>query len=505
MQPRPYQSAVIEAVESGFKTFDRQLVVLPTGGGKTIVFSHLAKRRLPGRTLILAHRDELIGQAIAKLHDATGIVAGKEKAESYASLESQVVVASVQSLLSSRIERWPRDYFSLVVADEAHHSISDSWQRVLQYFTAQNLGVTATPDRGDKRNLGEFYENIAAEVSLADLIRDGYLAPIAVKMLPLRIDINGVKQVAGDYDASALGDALVPYLRSIAEAIRDHATFRKVLCFVPLIHTSKLFVDTCREVGLSAEHIDGYDKDREAKLAAFKRGEFELLSNAMLLTEGYDEPTIDCVCCLRPTRSRALYSQMVGRGTRISHGKENLLLLDFLWSSARHSLSRPAHLIAKTEEEAEAITALAEEKQIGGGQGQLDITGLAGETAEARHETLRKRLDEHKNKKAKFIDAAAFALSLGDADCAEYEPTMHWESLPVTEPQAAALRRAKVDLDTVTGRGHASRLIGLIHKNSALTLATPAQRKMMKRRGCENWETATQSEARQFFKEMRTK
>lgn len=513
MQPRPYQQTVIDSVESAFVQFNRALVVLPTGGGKTIVFSHIAQRQ-PGRTLILAHREELIDQAIAKLHAATGIIAEKEKADDYASMNAHVVVASIQTMMR-RADRWPQDHFSLVVCDEAHHSISDSWSGVLSRFDghAKVLGVTATPDRGDARELGTYYQTIAAEVSLGELIRDGYLSPIIVKMLPLTIDLSGVKQVAGDYDAAALGDALVPYLRSIAHCIRDHASFRRTLCFLPLIHTSKMFVDTCNSIGLKAAHVDGTSEDRAEILARFARGEFDILSNAMLLTEGYDvdsAPTgvgIDCVCVLRPTRSRPLYAQMVGRGTRIAPLKENLLLLDFLWSSQRHSLSRPAHLVAKSESEAEVITALAVEKSISGGESQesLDIEGLASEAAEQRHAALRKKLDEHRNKKAKSISAAEFAASLNDSELMDYEPVMQWESEAISDKQSKVLKRAHIDVKTVLGRGHASKLISHIMRNQPITPASVAQKAMMKRMGCEHWETATSADARKFFAGMRNK
>lgn len=348
MQARQYQSEVIAAVERGWGEFSRQLVVVPTGGGKTIIFAMLAARQ-PGRTLILAHRDELIDQAIAKLGAATGIRAGKEKAEHSASLSDRVVVASVQTMLR-RLDDWPADHFALVVADEAHHAVSDSWQKVLNHFDrhARVLGVTATPDRADKRQLGSYFEAIAAEVKLFDLVRDGYLSPIAVKSVPVKIDLSSVKQTAGDFDQAELGHAIEPCLSEIARAIKEHASFRRVLCFLPLIATSQKFVEACNQAGLSAVHIDGNDPQRREKLVRFGQWEFDVLSNAMLLTEGFDDPGIDCIVVLRPTRSRPLYAQMIGRGTRVDETKENLLLLDPLWMHERHTLTRPAHLLSIT-------------------------------------------------------------------------------------------------------------------------------------------------------------
>lgn len=502
MNLRPYQLNCVQAVESGWAQFRRQLIVCPTGSGKTVIFSHLAARQ-PGRTLILAHREELIDQAIDKLHVATGIIAGKEKAKCVAGISVKVVVASVQTMIR-RLDRWPKDHFALVVADEAHHAISDSWQAVLGHFNVRVLGVTATPDRGDRRNLGAYFENVAAEVKLLDLINDGYLSRITVKSVPLQIDLSKVKSTAGDLDAGELGHALEPYLGAIAGAIKEHASFRRVLAFLPLIATSHKFVEACQSAGLSAGHIDGESPDRREILARFARWEFDVLSNAMLLTEGFDDPGIDCIVCLRPTRSRPLFAQMVGRGTRIQDVKENLLLLDFLWLHERHSITRPAHLVAGSEAEAEAITELAQEKAASGAtQDELELEGLMSEASAKREDNLRKQLATAAGRKAKFISAEEFAVNHHSLAVAEYEPTMRWESEPITEKQAKYLKQARIDPESVKGRGHASKLLDLHFKDRKLVLASPKQQSLMRRMGHPSPATATSDEARRFFAGMR--
>ena len=500
MNLRPYQLQVVEAVKRGWAEFNRQLIAVPTGGGKTIIFAHLAAAT-PGRTLILAHREELIEQAIDKIHAATGIRAHKEKAEAHASKDARVVVASVQTMIR-RLEDWPPDHFQLIVADEAHHAVSDSWQRVLSHFHAKVLGVTATPDRADKRELGSYFENIAAEVALLDLIQDGYLSRITVKSVPIEIDLSAVKSTAGDLDASGLGHALEPYLSAIAAAIKEHASFRRVLAFLPLRATSHKFVDACRAVGLLAGHVDGESPDRAEILQRFRAWEFDVLSNAMLLTEGYDDPGIDCVVCLRPTRSRPLFAQMVGRGTRIDDCKDNLLLLDFLWLHERHSITRPAHLIATSESEADVITTLSQEAKPGGGDGQ-DLMDLATSAQSQREDRLRKALAEHRGKKTKVISAEEFALGHGALDVAEFEAVMQWERDKVTAKQAAVLTRAKIDMKTVRGKGHASKLIDLVFRNAKLQLASPSQQAFMRRMGHPSAETATAYEARKFFSSLK--
>lgn len=499
MDLRPYQQSSLGQTIEGFHLFDRQLGVLPTGGGKTIVFSHLAKQFLPKRTLILAHREELIDQAIHKLHQATGIYAQKEKADFKASLHGEVVVASVQTM-QRRLDKWPSSHFGLVVADEAHHAISKSWQEVLSHFSsAKVLGVTATPDRGDKRNLGQYFENIAFEISLFDLINQGYLSRISVKSIPLQIDLRGVRQTAGDYNETDLGTALTPYMHKIAAAIAEEAAFRKVLVFLPLIATSMEFAKVCQEHGLNADHVDGTSEYRKEKLERFHNGNIEVLCNAMLLTEGYDCPDISCVVILRPTRSRSLYSQMVGRGTRVAPGKENLLLLDFLWMHEKHSLIRPAHLVANCDEVADEMTEAAQKPSGGGEQPELDLQALESDCRRQREQKLQEELALKANRKARTVDAMEFCLSLHDTAAAEYEATMPWEFQPPSRGQQDILERNAIDPGSVKNKGHATKIIDLIITRQKLNLSTPKQIRLMRQFGHPSPETVTLEKATAFI------
>jgi superfamily II DNA or RNA helicase len=480
---RPYQEEARQAIRDGFHEFQRQLAVLPTGGGKTILFSAIAADRQPGRTLILAHREELIVQAVDKLRSATGIAAEVERGEEWASLEAPVVVGSVQTLMQERRrDRWPWDHFSLVVVDESHHILSDSYQGILGHFgdCAQVLGVTATPDRGDKRNLGRYFQNIACEVSLLDLIRDGWLAPIRVKTVPLGIPLEGVRSTAGDYNAEDLGLAIDPWLERIADVLAAHRE-RKTLVFLPLVAVSERFAALCRERGLPAEHIDGQSRDRREILDRFRRGQTRLLCNAMLLTEGYDEPSIDCVVCLRPTKVRSLYSQIIGRGTRIHPGKDHLLVLDFLWQSEEHSLIRPAHLIASDEDEASRLTA---------------ALGMDGDLEEAEREVkacrtskLAERLRENRHRAPRILDPLELAVSLNDARLADYVPVMEWQGEPASPRQLEALRKLGIDTGSVGCKGHASLLLDRLFTRRRLKLATPRQVSFLKRLGHRDAET----------------
>jgi superfamily II DNA or RNA helicase len=526
LAPRPYQIEIDRCIEAGWEEASKQLVVAATGTGKTRVFCWLAARRAKQgiRTLILADQDELVWNPIEKLAEL-GVKAEAEKAEHNASLDALVVVGSVQTMMwERRLSRWPKDHFGLVIADEADKSLANSWQTVLRHFDgeANVCGFTATPNRSDKKNLGSYYERIAFESTLFDFIGNGswakdhdgnqcnWLSPIVVKMLPIAIDLNSVRSTSGDFDTNELHDAITPHLKEAAQAIREHASFRKVLAFVPLIATSQKFVGICNEIGLAAEHIDGTSEDREEKLKRFQAGEFDVLVNSQLLERGVDIPGIDCICDLSPTKSISKYMQRVGRGTRLAPFKDNLLLLDFLYDAQKKMVCRPAHLIAKDQDEAESITEISKggmkPSDVAGEQlTAFDLMGMASIAQAQRERALRKKLEEQANKKAKFISAEAFALRNNSLSVAEYEPTMEWEAKPASEKQIKYLEKAGIDTSTVRGKGHASQLLGLYFHNKPVQMASPKQRAMLDRmrwRSADGMRGPSQATASDFVSAM---
>lgn len=240
MELRPYQQVAREAVEGQWQSgIDRTLLVLPTGCGKTIVFVKVIEDcvRKGERVLILAHRGELLDQAADKLQKAVGLKCAVEKAEqSCIGSWYRVVVGSVQTLMrEKRLNQFASDYFDAIVIDEAHHAISDSYLRVLDHFPAAKvLGVTATPDRGDMRNLGQVFQSLAYEYTLPNAIREGYLVPIKAMTIPLTLDLSGVSVQAGDFKAADIGTALDPYLEQIADEMAKVCMDRKTVVFLPL-------------------------------------------------------------------------------------------------------------------------------------------------------------------------------------------------------------------------------------------------------------------------------
>lgn len=485
---RTYQIDAADAIFREWGNGNRKtLLVLPTGTGKTIVFCRVIERivRQGGRVLVLAHRGELLSQAADKLSRVTGIGCGLEKGESSALDEWwPVVVGSVQTLMRpSRMELYSPDFFDAIIVDEAHHCLADSYQRVLDYFSANVLGVTATPDRGDMKNLGQYFDSLAYEYSLPRAIRDGYLAPIKALTIPLKIDISGVSTQAGDYQAAALGSALDPYLEQIATEMMDHCMDRKIVLFLPLIATSKKMQEYLRARGFHAMEVNGESQDRDQTLAAFDRaGPGTTLCNSMLLTEGWDCPSVDCIVPLRATKIRSLFCQMVGRGTRILNGKDHLLLLDFLWNTQKLDLCRPAHLISETADVAAKMT-----ENINEAAGPVDLIEAEqkaeGDCVADREEALAKKLAEMRHRKRTLVDPLQFEMSIAANDLADYVPAFGWEMAPVSDGQRKALEKSGIYSEDIECSGKAGLILDRLQKRRTEGLTTPKQIRFLEGKG----------------------
>lgn len=491
MKLRDYQeearSAIHKEWDEGVK---KTLLVLPTGCGKTIVFSKIIEDRVKKgeRVLVLAHRGELLDQAADKLEQSTGLKTATEKAEE-TSIGSwfRVVVGSVQTMMrEKRLKQFPRDFFDTIIIDEAHHCISNSYQNVLQYFESANvLGVTATPDRGDMKDLGSYFENIAYEYTLPKAIKSGYLAPIKALTIPLKLDLSAVGQQAGDFSTRDLGNALDPYLESIADEMVKNASDRKTVVFLPLVATSQRFTEILNEKGFRAAEVNGESKDRANILEDFDKGKYNVLCNSMLLTEGWDCPSVDCVVVLRPTKVRSLYSQMVGRGTRLFPGKTELLLLDFLWHTDRHELCHPAHLIANSDDLANAMT-----KQIEAAGIPLDLEvveqSAAEDVIEQREEALAKQLAEMKKRKRRLVDPLQFEMSIQAEDLSSYVPNFGWEMEPPSKQQVDKLEKLGIHPDEIDNAGKADKILDRLDKRREEGLTTPKQIRFLEQRGFEH-------------------
>lgn len=488
MELRPYQQEAKEAIFDQWNSgVDKTLLVLPTGCGKTIVFAKVTEDcvRQGRRVLILAHRGELLEQAADKIYKSTGLMSAVEKAEN-SCLGSwfRITVGSVQTLMrEKRLEKFSSDYFNTIIIDEAHHCLSDSYQKVLQHFSgAKVLGVTATPDRGDMRNMGEYFESLAYEYTLPKAIKEGFLSPIKALTLPLKMDLSGVGMQSGDFKASDLGTALDPYLYQIAEEMQKYCKDRKTVVFLPLVKTSQKFCKILNQIGFRAAEVNGNSADRSEILEAFDKDKYNVLCNSMLLTEGWDCPSVNCVIVLRPTKVRSLYSQMVGRGTRLYPGKDHLLLLDFLWHTERHELCHPASLICQDEEVARQMT-----KNIEQAGCPVDIEMAEKQAAEdvvaQREEALAKQLAEMRKRKKKLVDPLQFEMSIQAEDLSSYVPAFGWEMAPPSDKQKATLEKLGILPDQIDNAGKANKILERLDKRRVEGLTTPKQIRFLEGRG----------------------
>ena len=333
------------------------------------------------------------------------------------------------------------------------------------------------------RNLGEYFETLAYEYTLPKAIKEGYLSPIKALTIPLKLDLSGVAMQSGDFKAGDLGTALDPYLEQIAKEMSNYCKGRKTVVFLPLVKTSQKFTGILNQIGFNAAEVNGNSDDRAEILKDFDENKYNVICNSMLLTEGWDCPSVDCVIILRPTKVRSLYSQMVGRGTRLYPGKENLLLLDFLWHTERHELCHPAHLICENEEVAEIVTQKLEENQ----GVAMDLEVIEKEAAQdvvaQREEALAKALEEMKRKKKKLVDPLQFEMSIQAEDLSGYVPAFGWEMEPASKEQVKALEKFGIFPDEIECAGKASLILDKLNKRREAGLTTPKQIRFLEQKG----------------------
>lgn len=512
MQLRPYQSEAKSAILRELEENQSTLLTIPTGCGKTIIFAHVAKHYTDSgkRVLILAHRGELLEQAQDKLRKAVGLSSSLEKAESHADRAALVIVASVQTLSrESRLLEYPGDFFDLIIVDEAHHAVTESYTRIFDHFsTAKRLGVTATPNRSDLRSISTIFETTAYQYDIKTAIEEGYLSPIVIQRSSLNIDLSGVSIVHGDYLASDLGAAIEPYLEQIARQIERKAAGRKLLIFVPLVRTGELFSRILTQHGRKCACISAQNPDREAIRDAFASGELDTVCNAMLWTEGYDNPSVDCIINLRATKSMSLYTQILGRGLRPAPGKENLLVLDFLWHSKNYNVLSPVQLFLDEKDAPYAEDVLADRN---GEEIALDDLMMLAENrrvdaeialarklkairrehltlglqpfCEVPNENLYYQYDENDVLDSLTIQTSGALAFYLNVKRYTFRPIRTWETEPPTDSQKETLEKMGVPQDTVPFKGLASIVIDAYMKRMKKGLCTYKQAAFLEKRG----------------------
>lgn len=494
---RPYQEAAIASTELRFASGDRStLVVLPTGTGKTIVLALLLLRyklsaaQRQGRGLVLAHRTELIEQNAAKCR-AAGLSTSIEQGDSHATRSSDVVVASVQTLQRSRLHRFEPGEFDYIVIDEAHHAEAKGYQNILDHFPgALVLGLTASPMRLDGKPLGNTFDSVAFSYELRAAIADEWLVPIKARRIRITdVDMSRVKATHGDLSKEELGLVLreTKALQGVVGPVLSMAGPRRTLIFaVDVAHAHALAALLNESKPGSAMALDGTmpAAKRKGILRLFRDGAFQYLVNCEVLTEGFDDPGIECIVLARPTMSVALLIQMIGRGTRllgtsyaesVANGKREVLVLDIV-GNLRHRLAGPADALAgvllppELQEEVD--------RELANGKAADISLVLADAEQRAEEKAREKAALALAHYRTKAIDPF-----LGDQmpKLDERNPAFH---KPATDAQLEAIEAADLGKPPPgLTLGEASRILDAVAERRRLKLASIAQCKVLTKLG----------------------
>lgn len=490
------------------------LIVLATGLGKTQCFSAVAKEwkddcrefGLPANVLVLVHRDELVTQAVKRLEQMTGELVEVEKAERYASLRARIVVASIDSIKSKkRLERYPKDHFGLIIVDEAHHYIAKTYNRPFAYFDgAKVLGVTATPDRGDGKALGQLFDDVAYRMDIQDGVEEGFLVkPEAISVFLESIDLSRVSETKeGDLNAAELDEEMLKSGEGVCKELFRLFPTTSTILFTPGVKMAHYCANKLNEYrpGCAAA-IDGETPKDERRriLKEFKDGEITFVTNCAVLTEGFDSPATVVCAIARPTGSRQLLAQMVGRVTRVLDGviddvqgkemaelrrqlialsgKTHCVWLDFMGNEGKHSLQCPEDILGGDYTEAE----IKQAKKLRKETGETDVRKNLNH-ARAMLKALAANMDAHV--KSKVTEFDPFDLIKAHPKQEERYAIAHGHKA-MTQRQEDALRRIGLEPHEIRGMTFHSANVAL-QKNAERrkkNLATIKQLKHLKRFG----------------------
>jgi len=460
MTMRPYQEAAVEGAFRAWEESDSTLIVLPTGLGKTVVFSEIVRRMQPKRAIVIAHREELIFQAAEKIKRVTGLEGAVEMGQYRADGMFETppyVVSTVQTQCSGgdgggRMTKFLPDDFGLVVIDEAHHATSSTYRRVIDYYrqnaSCKVLGVTATPDRADEEALGQVFESVAYEYQILDAIHQGWLVPIRQQMVTVgSLDFSEIRTTCGDLNQGELAEVLEAEknLQGIAEPTVQICGERRAIVFAATVQQAERLSEIINRYRQDrAEWICGKtDKEKRRRiLADFKDGRLQYVVNVGVLTEGFDDSGVEVIVMARPTKSRALYAQMAGRGTRPHDSvagllggcltdadrcrmiaesvKPSCLIVDFAGNAGRHKLVCSADILGGNidQEIVDAVSARIRQN----GEKPVDVDAEI-----AREQEL---LDERRRteamRRAQLKARSTFMLT-------NVDPFNEWDLKPVQE------------------------------------------------------------------------
>jgi superfamily II DNA or RNA helicase len=508
VQLRPYQVEQVASVCRELERVRSTLVVAATGTGKTVSLAELTRLTASrgGRTLILVNRDELVRQTVRKC-EAVGLSPDIEKASMRASTLAKVVIASVQTLRGKRLQRWARDHFALVIVDECHHAVAAGYVAILAHFDAAKVvGYTATPYRTDGKALGEVFETVAHRYEIRQAIHDKHLVPIIARRVVVDgVDLSGVKERAGDFAQ----DQLAAVMES-ERALRGQAVPLLDLCGERL--TVAYGVDVAHAEALArtlnalrpgiARAVSGRtdDDEREATLAAFQRGEFQILCNCDLLVEGWDCPEVSCVAICRPTKSLIRFVQCAGRGLRPAPwiGKRDCLVLTF-GDGKTPGLIGPADCLAGRVIDDD----LRDEIDRLIGNAQLSIEPII---AQAENELAKRRdaMRLHAVVKWHAEHVDPFLGAEPGPAAGQYGSDL-WRREPASKAQIAALEREGVTISKLPAltRAEAWDLLSRIRSRQRKGLCSYRAARKLHQAGVRDTATLTHERAKQLLDKLR--
>jgi superfamily II DNA or RNA helicase len=521
MKLRPYQSAAAEAIFREWQENDSTLVVMPTGGGKTILFADVIRRVFPRRALVIAHREELIFQARDKIQRVTGLQADVEMGDyrSEAGLfdAARVVVSTIQTQCSGgdgggRMSKFDPQRFGLLIIDEAHHATSPTYRRVIDYYRSNPalkvLGVTATPDRADEEALGQVFQTVAFDYEVQDAIHDGWLVPIEQQMVHVEgLDYSSIRTTAGDLNGGDLAAVMEAEknLQQMTSASLAIIGRRRALVFTASVKAAELTAEIFnRHRGGMASWVCGKTdrEERRRTLTDFASGKIQVVCNCGVLTEGFDDPGVEVVIMGRPTKSRSLYSQMVGRSTRPLPGvvdgpetaearkaaiaasaKASCLVVDFVGNAGRHKLVTSADVLGGKFSEEALERAVA---RVKGASGPVNMNEALDDAEEQlQQEREQARLAEAA-RRARLVATARFTTqSVDPFDVLHLEPVKArgWDNVKsLSGKQRSMLAKAGINPDSVNF-AQANQLIGEILRRWDGNLCSFKQAKVLQRFG----------------------
>jgi superfamily II DNA or RNA helicase len=483
---RDYQRRAVDSIGRSLATAPSTLLVLPTGTGKTAVFAHVIKEHCDGRAIVLVHREELLWQNVRTIESVLGDGScDVERAELTANnslFGSRVVVASKDSLRGNRLERYRADEYGLVVTDECQHSVSKSYRRVYEHFAGvPHLGVTATPDRLDMEALGQVYETVAFDYEISDAISDGWLVPIqACTPFVEDLRIDRMRTKAGDLDQAELDEQMRSerIMHKVCATIVEEAGERRSIVFTVSVRQAQDLSEILNRYkpGCAAWISGEMRRDvRADTIRQHKRGTIAHLVNCGITTEGYDDPEVSMIVMARPTKSRALFAQMIGRGTRPLAGifgtdntsesrrdaiansaKPDLYVLSFTGNCGRHKLVTPADVLGGKYHDEDVASA---------GQQDGNVLENLDAARKARLAANAPAVADYKLGRARIVALVKYVLNEEDLFDGPFQPGREqtWaRGRAPTEKQVACLEQFGFQAQDVQrmSRNECSRIIG---------------------------------------------